>query len=145
MEIIQADIEQLEEVAGLFNDYRVFYEQEDNLEACRIFIKERMELKESVIFLAVENGVAVGFTQLYPMFSSVSMQRMNVLNDLYVKPEFRGKKIGEAILKCAQNYAQQNNLKGLLLETASDNPAQRLYEKLGWTKDEGFYHYFWKV
>ena len=51
---------------------------------------------------------------------------------------------GEKLLIAAQEYAKANNLKGLTLETASDNPAQKLYERLGWSKDES-YHYFWKA
>ncbi|HAI44518.1 MAG TPA: GNAT family N-acetyltransferase, partial [Maribacter sp.] len=38
-----------------------------------------------------------------------------------------------------------NGYKGLALETAIDNPAQKLYEKLDWEKDSHCFHYFWQV
>jgi hypothetical protein len=38
----------------------------------------------------------------------------------------------------------QTNAKGLALSTATDNPAQYLYERLGWEKETGFLNYFWK-
>ena len=85
----------------------------------------------------------MGFTQLYPTFSSVSMQRFYILNDLYVLPTLRGQGIGESLLNAAKDLAKANNWKGLALETAVDNPAQKLYERLGWERSDDFYHYFW--
>ena len=142
--IRSASIEDLEQIVPLFDAYRVFYEQTSDIETARKFLTTRLENNQSVIFLAEENGKAVGFTQLYPMYSSVSMEKMYVLNDLFVDPSERGKGIGEKLLLQAQAYAHENNLKGLTLETASDNPAQRLYERLGWKRDASYYHYFWK-
>ena len=141
----RATINDIDAVARLFDAYRVFYEQPSDLESAKNFITERLEQNQSVIFLAEKEGKAVGFTQLYPVFSSVSMQKMHILNDLYVDANERKQGIGEKLLVAAQNHTKANNLKGLALETASDNPAQKLYERLGWTKDDGFYHYFWKA
>lgn len=142
--IKRASIEDLEQIIPLFDAYRVFYEQTSDTETARKFLKTRLENNQSVIFLAAEEDRAIGFTQLYPMYSSVSMEEMYVLNDLFVKPSARGKGVGEKLLLQAQAYAHENNLKGLTLETASDNPAQRLYERLGWKRDASYYHYFWK-
>jgi GNAT superfamily N-acetyltransferase len=145
MKIIQADITHLKIVAPLFDAYRQFYKQATNLPLAEAFLKERMEQNESVIFLAMDGEKAIGFTQLYPTFSSVSAQKTLVLNDLFVRPEMRGKGIGEEILKYAQKFAKETNAKGLALETATENLAQKLYEKLGWQKDEGYLHYFWRA
>jgi len=140
-----AQIEDLESIVPLFDAYRVFYKQDTDLELARYFISNRLLKKESVIFLAKEDEEPVGFTQLYKTFSSVSVQRSWVLNDLYVSPELRGKGVGEKILKRAQKFALDDDSKGLALETAKDNPAQDLYERLGWKKDLDHLHYFWKV
>jgi GNAT superfamily N-acetyltransferase len=144
MKIIQANETHLEAVAALFDGYRVFYKQESDIKGATAFIKERMQLQESIIFLAFDNEKAVGFTQLFPIFSSVSMERSYLLNDLYVLPEYRGKQIGAGLLRHAQAFTKEKGYKGLALETAIDNPAQRLYERLGWEKDDGAFHYFWK-
>jgi GNAT superfamily N-acetyltransferase len=82
---------------------------------------------------------------LYPSFSSVSAERLWILNDLFVVDAMRGKGYGEAILLFAQGYCKGMNAKGLDLQTAIDNPAQQLYEKLGWVKDEHFLTYNWRV
>ncbi len=145
MTIKQATITDLEEISFLFDGYRQFYKQPADLKLAQNFLRERMINNESVIFICFEGSKAVGFTQLYPIFSSVSAERSWLLNDLFVIPEMRGKGYGEAILLYAQGYCKGMNAKGLALETANDNPAQHLYEKLGWEKNASFLHYFWKA
>ena len=141
----RATIRDLDEIAILFDAYRVFYQQKSDIESAKRFLKARFEQEQSIVFIAEKAGKAVGFTQLYPMFSSVSMQESFVLNDLYVDENERKQGIGEKLLVTAQGYAKTNHLKGLTLETGIDNPAQKLYERLGWSKDDGAYHYFWKA
>jgi GNAT superfamily N-acetyltransferase len=145
MKIRQATLGDLEITALLFDGYRQFYKQTSDIKLAQHFLRERIINNESVIFLCFEGDTAVGFTQLYPSFSSVSAQRLLILNDLYVIPEMRGKGYGEAILLYAQGYCKGMNAKGLDLQTAVDNPAQHLYEKLGWVKDEHFLTYNWRV
>ena len=143
IKVIKASEKNLDEIVPLFDAYRIFYEQPSNIEATQDFLLNRLKNKESVLFLAYYNNTPVGFTQLYPVFSSVSLQSFYILNDLYVTHNFRGKGIGEALLNEAKNLCQIEQCKGLSLETAIDNPAQKLYEKLGWKKDTEFLHYFW--
>ncbi|WP_420602072.1 GNAT family N-acetyltransferase [Flagellimonas sp.] len=144
MEIRNATLSDLELVVPLFDAYRVFYGQTSDFKAARSFLEERFNNGETVIFLAVENDKPIGFTQLYTTFSSVSMKPFYILNDLFVVPEFRKKGIGETLLNYAKKHCQEFNYKGLALETAIDNPAQKLYERLGWEKDKEYFHYFWK-
>lgn len=143
IQIHKAKIEHLKDLVHLFDLYRIFYEQDSDPIAAEAFLKERIENDESVIFIAYEDDLAVGFTQLYPSYSSVSLMPMYVLNDLYVDQNYRKKGVGALLIKQAQQYASDYKMKGLTLETAKDNPAQKLYEKLDWVRDENFYHYFW--
>lgn len=146
MNVLQATKEHLDLIAPLFNQYRIFYKQAPDLQGCRNFLEERFEIKDSVIFLAVsEDGTGLGFTQLYPSFSSVSMQKTYILNDLFVEASARAKGIGEKLLEKAKEYAMRNGSKGLTLETEISNPAQHLYERLGWKKDTHLFHYTWEV
>ena len=145
MTTLRASSEHLERLTPLFNGYRVFYKQESNAAAAKAFLKERFEKQDSVIFLAEdEAGNALGFTQLYPSFSSVAMKRVFILNDLFVSPEARGRQVGTALLEQAKSFAQEQGARGLVLETGADNPAQKLYEKNGWTQDPAL-HYYWEV
>ena len=133
------------DIAPLFDGYRVFYKQQSDIEVAVKFLQERISNNESVIFATYYNNKAVGFVQLYFTYSSVSLERSLILNDLFVDPKFRNKDIGEDLLLKAQEFCMQNNYKGLALETAINNPAQKLYEKLGWIKDSYCFHYFWAV
>ena len=130
-------------VAPLFDQYRIFYEQDSDPEGANAFLAARLSKNESVIFLAIKDGNTVGFTQLYPSFSSVGMQAIYILNDLYVEREYRKLGIGESLLEKAKEYCIAQGSKGLALETAIDNPAQQLYERLGWERDTHCFHYFW--
>lgn len=145
MTIRQAFLEDLEQLVPLFDGYRVFYQQASNTEQARAFLHARLTQQQSIIFMAFKGEEAIGFTQLYPLFSSVSMKEVYLLNDIFVLPHLRGQGVGEQLLAKAQKFAKTKNLKGLMLETAEDNPAQKLYEKMGWVKEAGFYHYFWKA
>ncbi|WP_306304762.1 GNAT family N-acetyltransferase [Paenibacillus pini] len=125
----QATIEDLEEVISLFNEYRIFYKQESDLEGARCFLFDRFEHRESVIFLVKESesNKPVGFTQLYPLFSSVSMKRSWILNDLYVVDEYRSRGIAQLLLDSAKIYAKQTKAKGLGLSTSNDNDRAQKY------------------
>ncbi|MBD7944003.1 MULTISPECIES: GNAT family N-acetyltransferase [Psychrobacillus] len=142
MEIFQATIEDLEGMSNLFNLYRIFYQQESDIEGAKTYIKKRLVNEDSVIFVVRDREVYVGFTQLYPTFSSVSMKRTWILNDLYVDKTARKKGVGEMLLQKAKDYAIETGAKSISLSTAIDNyAAQRLYEKSGYTKDSQFYQY----
>src|SRR5258708_17821567 len=139
---VRAQLDDLAVLVPLFDGYRQFYEQPSDLAGASAFLADRIKRDESVIFLAVADGAIVGFTQLYPLFSSVSMKRLWLLNDLFVTPEARTSGAGRALLERAERHAAETGAKGLTLSTRNTNlTAQRLYEACGWTKDEQFFHY----
>lgn len=143
--IIEAGLEHLDMLVPLFDAYRQFYQQPSDLEAARHYLTARIEHEEAVVFIAVRDGMGVGFTLLYPMFSSVSMRRVWVLNDLYVAPEGRRGGVATDLIEYARQYAIETEARGLELATAPDNAAaQALYESLGWERDT-FYHYYLNV
>ncbi|GAA0345035.1 GNAT family N-acetyltransferase [Bacillus carboniphilus] len=142
MEIYQATIDDLDGVANLFNLYRIFYEQKSDIDGARTYIRERIERKDSVIFVVRDGQKYVGFTQLYPTFSSISMKKAWILNDLYVDEIARKRGVGEMLLQRAREFAVQTGAKSISLSTAPDNlSAQRLYVRNGYKRDEQFYHY----
>lgn len=139
MEIIRINSTQGDLVFELFNKYRVFYKQEPDIETAKKFIQARLNNNESVIFVALSNegGIPVGFTQLYPTYSSVSAVKNWILNDLYVEAAYRKQGIGEKLIKTALGFAKQNEARSVELSTAVDNyTAQSLYEQIGFEKQE---------
>lgn len=143
MNIHQATINDLDSLVELFDLYRQFYKQASDLKGAREFLEDRLIKNESIIFIAFDDGKAVGFTQLFPSFSSVSMQSSWVLNDLYVKETARRKGVAEKLIRKAIAFAEETGSKGILLETAADNVnAQKLYEKIGFIKESTYFYYF---
>ena len=142
MLVKRADLGDLDDLAPLFDGYRQFYGQRADLAAARAFLSERLRRDESVIFLASADGMALGFTQLYPSFSSVSLKRLWILNDLFVSPAARRGGVGRRLLERAREWAVETGAKGLTLTTALTNSAARsLYESCGWRLDDEFAHY----
>lgn len=146
IEIIEATLDDLERVVPLFDSYRQFYRQTSDIDGARAFLKARIMEQSSVIFLAVlheQNATkAVGFTQLYPSFSSTTMQRIWILNDLFVTPEAPKHGVGTLLLERARQFAVETHAKRLTLQTAIDNyTAQRLYEAQGWERETEFFAY----
>lgn len=126
-------------VTELFDKYRVFYKQPSNIELAKNFIQARLDNNESVIFVATvednNNVIPVGFTQLYPKFSSGKAIKMWVLNDLYVEPGYRKLGIGESLINNALKYAKDDNASHVELSTAVDNyTAQSLYKSIGFKR-----------
>jgi ribosomal protein S18 acetylase RimI-like enzyme len=142
VEIVHATPADVGEAAELFDAYRQFYQKSPDVEAARRFLFARLSKEESVLFLARLDGRAVGFVHLYPLFSSVNLTRQWILNDLYVVPEVRKLGVGRALVQRAHELGEATRANCLTLETAADNiPAQRLYETLGWKRDQEFYRY----
>ncbi|RZJ78426.1 MAG: GNAT family N-acetyltransferase [Flavobacterium sp.] len=145
IEIKRIEQNEADLVVGLFNQYRIFYGKFSDLGMAKAFIDARLENNESVIFVALEENKPIGFTQLYPKYSSVRLVKNWILNDLFVDPEYRKKGIGEALIKTVMDYARGQGSTFVQLETAVDNfTAQSLYEQIGFVKqgpDEEFLLY----
>jgi ribosomal protein S18 acetylase RimI-like enzyme len=140
--VVRATTDHLNEVAVLFDTYRQWYGQKPNLDGAKKFLTARLEQGDSAIFLSLDKSTALGFTQLYPSFSSISMRPIWILNDLFVLEYARRMGVACSLMKEAERFARETNSARLVLATANDNrAAQALYEKLGWIKDHEFMHY----
>jgi ribosomal protein S18 acetylase RimI-like enzyme len=138
----QATLADLSLLVPLFDAYRQFYRFPSDREGAHRFLLERLENDESVVLVAFDGAAATGFTQLYPSFSSASMARIFVLNDLFVSPEARGRGVGSALLHTAEEYGRRSGAVRLVLSTEVGNTAaQSIYERLGWKRDTAFYVY----
>jgi len=133
----------VDRVAPLFDAYRQFYGLPSDLALCRQYLAERLGRDESVVLLAGEaDGTALGFVQMYPSFSSLRAASTYVLYDLFVDPAARQRGVGRRLMEAAAQDARRRGAVSLVLSTAKTNHrAQRLYESLGWVRDEDFYEY----
>lgn len=142
MKILQATTAHIEPVTQLFAKYRVFYGQPFDLEIAQKFMLKRLELQDSVVFLAQDaEGNFGGFVQLYGSFTSVGVQELWILNDLYVDESYRNQGMAESLIRHAMDFSRATGRKKLILSTAHDNHhAQNLYEKIGFLRSD-FYNY----
>jgi GNAT superfamily N-acetyltransferase len=142
MEIRQATIEDLDELGNLFDQYRQSFQRDSDRAAATEFIGKRLTKQDSVFFMAIKDERCIGFVQLYPTFASVAMQKIFILNDMFVLPTERHSGVATELVLAAEKYAKDEVAVRLLLEVEfSNNTAQKLYEKLGWEKDEVHYYY----
>jgi ribosomal protein S18 acetylase RimI-like enzyme len=142
MNVTLADSSSISKLANLFNKYRIFYGEETNLQAATSFLQSRFQNKDSVILIAHENSQMGGFIQLYPSFSSVGLQKIWILNDLFVDTDFRRQNVARNLMEAARKYAKETGALRIDLATQISNIfAQNLYESMGYTKNESFFHY----
>jgi ribosomal protein S18 acetylase RimI-like enzyme len=146
LRIVRGNVRHSALAAPLFDAYRQFYKKKADLRAARDFLSRRLKNEESLLFLAFSEGgrhaKPVGLVHLYPTFSSLTLRRQWILSDLFVIPEARRKGVGEALMNRARQLAEETDADALLLETATDNfTAQKLYERLGYRRDQEFYRY----
>jgi ribosomal protein S18 acetylase RimI-like enzyme len=140
-EISKVTASDLAELHPLVEKYRAFYKQPENDKTLG-FLEERIKNQEAIAFIARVNGEAVGFTLLYPTFSTVSLSNIWLLNDLYVAESARGNGIANELMDVAEAAAKSAGATRVFLRTANDNlPAQALYEGRNWIKDEVFRRY----
>ena len=126
----------------MFNLYRIFYEEDDDLEKASKYISARFNDGDSMIFVAENDDELSGFVQLYPSYCSVSAVPILILYDLFVDHSRRSKGIGRSLMNAARDFARENGYKRLELSTAKDNYiGQSLYESLGYEVDQEFLHY----
>ena len=135
----------LSRLGPLFDAYRVFYGRTSNAYAAQLFLNERIRRNESKIFVAIdlETHQIIGFTQLYPSFSSLRLGRLWILEDLFVRGDMRRVGVASALMERAESFARESHAVGLTLSTAFANAnANALYLKRGWRRDEEFAYYF---
>ncbi|MBB6459191.1 GNAT family N-acetyltransferase [Flammeovirga kamogawensis] len=141
-----ASSEDYKKIALLFDQYRIFYQQKSNLKGAEEFIKNRLENNESVIFIVEDTShKMVGFVQLYPLFSSTRLQRLWLLNDLYVEETARGNGCSLLLINEAKKHAVATNSAGLILETEKVNEiGNNLYPRTGFQLDNEHNYYAWE-
>ena len=134
----------LADLTRLFAGYLRFYRVPRDEAEIAAFLGLRLQHGDAQLFIARDGqGTAQGFVQLYPFHSSLALEPAWLLSDLYVDESARRSGVGEALMKAARAHAEVSGACGLQLETAQTNlAARRLYERLGYVRDEQFFTYW---
>lgn len=140
----KATIQDLPQLAELFDQYRIFYHKDSDIPAAEKFLTERIQAKDSEIFIAENEGKLIGFVQLYPLFSSTRMKRYWLLNDLYINEDYRGKGFSKELIEEAKELARLTDAAGILLETGKSNTVgNQLYPSCGFKIYDEVNFYEW--
>ncbi|NBB31580.1 N-acetyltransferase [Cellulophaga sp. BC115SP] len=145
MQITKANESHLELLIPAFEAYLSHFGQTNDYQKIRRFLSERLAQQDSTIFMVLEesSGALAGFTQLYPVFSTLKLEAVWLLNDMFVMPDFRKGGVASLLIDAAWKYTQETGAAWLTLKTGIENTkAQALYEKLGFRKDEEHFYYF---
>jgi ribosomal protein S18 acetylase RimI-like enzyme len=132
----------LAKLAELFNDFRIFYERDSNLEAAKTFVAQLLHDGLTRFFIAWSDGEMAGFVHLVPYLDTLAMTKAWILEDLFVTPGIRQNGIGGRLLQKAEQFARNDGASRLSLTTAHTNrTAQRLYEACDYKVDTIFRTY----
>lgn len=140
----KAETKDLEMLSQLFDEYRIFYHKESNINDAQVFLNERIAQQDSEIIVVEENQILVGFVQLYPLFSSTRMKKYWLLNDLFVNENHRGKGYSKQLIESAKEICIDSDACGILLETGKDNLiGNQLYPSCGFKIYDEVNFYEW--
>jgi ribosomal protein S18 acetylase RimI-like enzyme len=143
--IRKATIQDLDQLTKLFDQYVVFYKKPTNLEKHYSYLKERIENDEATIFIASDEAnpdIIVGFALIYVTFSSLALNKILILNDLFVDSSVRKNGIGEKLILKTVELAKELGSHIIRLRTAKNNTvAQGLYHKMGFVREDYLFSY----
>lgn len=143
--IRKAILQDLDQLTNLFDQYVVFYKNPPNIEKHKAYLKDRIENNEATIFLAFDENnpeKAIGFTLIYITFSSLALNKILILNDLYVDPNVRKNGVGEKLILQTVALAKELGSNLIRLRTSKSNTvAQGLYNKMGFVREDYIYSY----
>jgi acetyltransferase len=94
---------------------------------------ERLEPRERILLGALEDGTLVGAVHLARAQAENGRQRGEIQR-LVVRSDRRGRGIGRMLMEAAIGEAHRLGLKLLWLMTHDGSGADRVYERLGWTR-----------
>ena len=133
VEIRPARTEEIEEMLPLIRAYCEFYETQPNDDGLRKMFETLInDPSQGAVFIARDEGKAVGFATLDWKWSSLKAARIGYLEDLFVDPETRGKGVADALIEVCADRCRELGMPAMEWLTAPDNHrAQKVYNRTG--------------
>lgn len=143
--ITQMSEQTLNDQATLLAEYQEFYKVKPNHSHNLRFLRSFLNRDDGKFFIAKNGEEIIGYVCLYFSYSSISATRIAILNDLYVRKEFRNNGVGAQLIDFAINHASMMDIKQVRWFTRTHNiDAQKLYKKYNATKTD-WLHYDLKL
>ncbi|NYH40423.1 ribosomal protein S18 acetylase RimI-like enzyme [Micromonospora jinlongensis] len=121
-----------DQVAALFDDYRVHYGQPSSPEITRSWLHDQLAQQRLSAAAAIRVDDVCGFITAMIMPASLMLGTAWSIRDLYVAPRHRRSGIANALLEHTIHTARSAGARRVSLQTETDNaPALRLYAEVG--------------
>jgi GNAT superfamily N-acetyltransferase len=135
--VTEADLPELLPLARAYCDFYEVAPGDDALLALSRALVADPD-REGVQLLARDDaGRPAGFASVYWSWDTLLAARVGIMHDLFVTPAMRGHGVGEALIEACRAECRRHGAVKLGWQTAHDNRrAQRLYERVGATRDE---------
>lgn len=116
--------------------------QEVSQERFEKTFEEAMGLPEMIDLLLFEaEGEVIGFANLLTIFSVWTHGKSMVLDDLYIKPEARGKGYGKAALWQIEEFAKAKGCQRIQFQSEVTNPnAREFYKAAGYVPSDMYFY-----
>lgn len=121
-------------IVEMIREFAAFEKLSDYCEVTEENLADAMFGENSCVegLLAFSADEPIGYALFYENFASFRGQRGLYLEDLYIKPESRGRKVGEALLAKLVQIARNRNFARIdFLVLDWNEPANKFYKKLG--------------
>jgi GNAT superfamily N-acetyltransferase len=135
----------LDELLPLMRGYCEFYEVAPSDEALLAMSRRLIadpELEGLQLIARDGDGAAIGFATIFWTWSTLSAQRLGVMNDLFVSEAARGGGHADALIAECVQRCRDRGATELAWQTARTNErAQAVYDRVGATRDDRWLDY----
>lgn len=139
--VSRAGLQELGELTPIVECYRSFSNKTPS-DRTEQYLRDRIVNDEVIVFIARQDGSPVGFTLIYPTFSTTALAPIWHLCDLFVTEQARGRGVAGALMEEAERAAREAGAARIWLRARHDNaPAQALYKGRGWAQNDVFRRY----
>ena len=123
----------LEMMDEFYRDQKMRFDAEAATVALR---QMRTDPNRGSAYLAICDGATAGYLFLTSCFSVEFHGEFMLLDELYLRPEFRRKGLGRFMIEFAEQVCRERGVKTLRLEVGHENSAaQSLYERMGFKRE----------
>ena len=144
MEVRLAKLEDQRDVCRLWTMLLEFYQKQASPEVLERSFRFAVQHPEKVlVFIILIEGVVTGTASLHlGHYSTWSDGWYGHIEDVLIDPDYRGRGLAEALVRHAVEAAREENLTRVEVNALTSNqPARKLYEKLGFTTDSLAYEF----
>ena len=133
----------IDQFVTVVDEYREFCGFTPSPVETKTFFQTLLKKNEAATFIAIsEDDKVMGFINLYPSNSTLSLKKIWILNDLGVSSKYRRLGVAQKLIQESIEFAKNSGAIRIELKTNKTNlNAQNLYKEIGFKIDQDNLHY----